>query len=74
MSPLPARNNSTSSGVSPRWTLDTAFGVDGVVLVDFYAASDGAVAAALAPDGGIIVVGTVRNGTRNQFGMVRINP
>jgi len=55
-------------------TLDTAFGVDGVVLVDFYAASDGAVAAALAPDGGIIVVGTVRNGTRNQFGMVRINP
>jgi uncharacterized delta-60 repeat protein len=53
-------------------TLDRTFGADGVVLVDFYAARDGASAVALAPDGGIIVVGSVRNGSREQFGMVRI--
>lgn len=55
-------------------TLDTAFGENGVLLVDFFGARDGAVALALQPDGKIVVVGSARNGSSDRLGMMRVNP
>lgn len=55
-------------------SLDSTFGVNGAVLVDFFGASDSATGIAIAPDGGIIAVGSARNGTSFAFGMLRIAP
>jgi len=55
-------------------SLDSTFGVNGAVLVDFFGATDSATGVATAPDGGIIAVGSARNGTSFAFGMLRIAP
>lgn len=59
---------------NPDRTLDSTFGGNGIVTVDFHGASDGASALAVAPDGGIIVVGAARNGSSVSFAMARIQP
>ncbi len=55
-------------------TLDSTFGGNGIVTVDFHGASDGASSLAVAPDGGIIVVGAARNGSSSSFAMARVQP
>jgi uncharacterized delta-60 repeat protein len=55
-------------------SIDTGFGNNGIVSVDFFAALDTAFDVVIQPGGGIIVVGAGRNGTRNRLAMVRIAP
>jgi uncharacterized delta-60 repeat protein len=55
-------------------SVDRDFGEDGVVTVDFFAGGDGANDVLLQPDGKIVAVGIVRNGSRNVLGLVRIVP
>lgn len=55
-------------------TLDTSFGTGGILLVDFFGASDGANDVAIQPDGRIVAIGVARNGTSNGLGLVRILP
>jgi uncharacterized delta-60 repeat protein len=55
-------------------TLDLSFGTNGVLLLDFFGASDGATDVVIQPDGKIVVVGVARNGTSNGLGMVRLIP
>lgn len=54
--------------------LDTTFGDGGKVTIDFFGADDGANDLIVQPDGRIIALGVVRNGTSVEFGMVRVLP
>ena len=54
--------------------LDTSFGTDGLVKVDFFGDLDIANAVVVQPDGRIVVVGSVRNGANTQLGLVRVLP
>ncbi|MCI0432100.1 MAG: hypothetical protein L0271_00430 [Gemmatimonadetes bacterium] len=55
-------------------SVDTDFGDDGVVRVDFFGGMDGAYDVLVQPDGKIVAVGAVRNGSSNVLGLVRIVP
>lgn len=55
-------------------SLDTAFGTDGIVRVDFFGAIDAAAAVAQQPDGKLIVAGLARNGTATRLALVRLMP
>lgn len=55
-------------------TLDTSFGTDGRVAVDFFGSSDGAECVAVLPDGRIVAAGLARNATVNGSGLVRLLP
>jgi len=55
-------------------TLDATFGTGGVEVHDFFGAFDGARGVALAPDGALVVGGSVRNGTTPGFGLLRLRP
>ena len=54
-------------------SLDTGFGFGGFNVVDFLGGADYARAVAVAPDGKIVLAGTVFNGARNVFGVARLN-
>lgn len=53
-------------------TLDTSFGTNGMLKVDFYGALDAAAAVAVQPDGRIVVAGVARNGSSNRLALVRV--
>jgi uncharacterized delta-60 repeat protein len=55
-------------------TVDQGFGDDGVLTVDFFGGGDGANDVLLQPDGKIVAIGIVRNGSSNVLGLVRIAP
>jgi beta-propeller uncharacterized protein DUF5122 len=55
-------------------TLDTAFGTDGRLTVDFFGAFDSAECVAVGADGRVMVGGAVRNGTSTELGLVRVIP
>ncbi|HEU4628623.1 MAG TPA: hypothetical protein VFS08_02730 [Gemmatimonadaceae bacterium] len=59
---------------NPDLSLDTSFGTDGVLTVDFFGALDDAAAVAIQPDGRIVVAGAVRNGASTRLGIVRLVP
>jgi uncharacterized delta-60 repeat protein len=54
-------------------TPDNTFGFGGFNLLDFLGGNDYALALALAPDGKLVVAGTVYNGARYVFGVARFN-
>jgi uncharacterized delta-60 repeat protein len=56
-------------------SLDPSFGASGAVYTDFYGGNDIAVAAAIQPDGRIIVVGQARSNSSNDidFAIARYN-
>jgi len=54
-------------------SVDGSFGFLGIALLDFVGNDDHARAVAIAPDGKIVVVGTVFNGAQNVFGIARFN-
>lgn len=58
----------------PDLSPDATFGTGGVQTVDFYGSTDDAAAAALQPDGRVIVVGAARNGANTRLGIVRLLP
>lgn len=53
-------------------TLDTAFGSNGVLFVD-YGTNEGAYASLFQTDGKLIVGGSTNNGTNNEFTLLRFN-
>jgi len=55
-------------------SIDTSFGIDGKVSVDFFGAIDGAEAVAVQPDGKIIVGGFARNAGTTVFALLRLLP
>jgi len=55
-------------------SVDTAFGDEGMVAVDFYEGIDSATAVAVQPDGKILVTGKVTNGTTTAMGLMRVMP
>ena len=54
--------------------LDTGFGTDGKLLIDFFAGTDAALDVVIQPDGKIVVAGSARNGSLSEFALTRINP
>ena len=58
---------------NPDGTEDGTFGFGGFNVLDFMGGEDYGNALALAPDGKIVVAGTVFNGARNVFGIARFN-
>ncbi len=54
-------------------SLDTDFGIDGIVMTDFYGLSDKASALAIQADGCIIVAGHANNNS-SEFAFARYNP
>lgn len=54
--------------------LDTAFGSNGILKIDFLGASDNAQDVVVQPDGKLIVIGNVRNGSSWDLGLARVNP
>ncbi len=59
---------------SPGGNLDTTFGSGGMVTTDFYGGSDVGYSVALQPDGRIVSVGYVHNGSNLDFGVALYNP
>lgn len=55
-------------------TLDGSFGTAGKIEVDFFGAGDVGQGIALQPDGKIVGVGQVTNGTSTDVGLVRVIP
>jgi uncharacterized delta-60 repeat protein len=55
-------------------SLDTSFASGGKLAVDFFGASDLALAVTLQPDGKLVAAGTTRNGTAGGIGLVRVLP
>jgi uncharacterized delta-60 repeat protein len=55
-------------------TLDTSFGIAGMVTVDFFGGADSGECLVIQTDGKIVVGGVARNGTSNGLGMVRLDP
>jgi uncharacterized delta-60 repeat protein len=54
--------------------LDTGFGTEGKLTVDFFSSSDGAECVAVQPDGKIVVGGFARNGASTGLGLARVLP
>ena len=59
----------TSAGV-----LDTAFGTNGLVRIDFFGGFDQAADVVIQPDGRIVAAGSAINGRQGGLGMVRLIP
>lgn len=59
---------------TPTGELDTSFGTDGVVRVDFFGQSDFANAVVVQPDGNVVVAGSVTNGASSLLGLIRVVP
>ncbi|MGH7575646.1 MAG: delta-60 repeat domain-containing protein [Longimicrobiales bacterium] len=57
---------------TPTGELDTSFGTDGLIQVDFFGDLDIANAVALQPDGKVGVAGSVRKGASTLLGLIRI--
>lgn len=55
-------------------SIDTTFGNNGVLTFDFFGAADAANDVLVQSDGKILVLGTIRNGSTNELGLVRILP
>ena len=55
-------------------TVDTTFGNNGILSVDFFGGVDEAKEVVVQPDGKLVVVGTVRNGSSWNLGLTRILP
>jgi uncharacterized delta-60 repeat protein len=55
----------------PTGGIDSSFGTGGVTLVDFFGGADAATALALAPDGKIVVAGSIQ-GARSIWGVARL--
>lgn len=55
-------------------TIDTSFGTDGMMTVDFFGGHDQANAVLIQPDGAIVAAGSAVNGTTTGLGMVRVLP
>jgi len=55
-------------------SLDTSFGSNGKVLVDFFSSADGAAALLIQPDGKIVAAGIARNANTNSLAIVRVLP
>ena len=58
---------------NPDGSVDGSFGFLGFAVFDFLGGDDYGRAVAIAPDGKIVVAGTVFNGARNVFGVARFN-
>ncbi|MCA9729538.1 MAG: hypothetical protein KC729_17760, partial [Candidatus Eisenbacteria bacterium] len=54
-------------------SVDGSFGFLGIVVLDFLGGHDYGNAVAIAPDGKIVVAGTVFNGARYVYGVARLN-
>lgn len=54
--------------------VDTTFGTNGVVAIDFFGGVDEAKDIVVQPDGKLLVIGVVRNGSSWNLGLVRLNP
>jgi uncharacterized delta-60 repeat protein len=59
---------------TPEGSLDTSFGVGGMVTTDFYSGFDEAYDLLLLPDGKILLAGSADNGTTYDFVLVRYSP
>lgn len=59
---------------NPNGSLDTNFSGDGKLIVDFGGGDNGGVALAIQPDGRIVVVGGMHNGSNNDFALYRFLP
>jgi uncharacterized delta-60 repeat protein len=55
-------------------TVDTGFGSNGILKIDFFGASDEAKDIVVQSDGKLLVVGVLRNGSNWNLGLVRILP
>jgi uncharacterized delta-60 repeat protein len=58
----------------PDGTLDGGFGSGGKLEIDFFGGSDAGTGVAVQPDGKIVGVGQVFNGTASNIGIVRVRP
>ena len=72
-------NSSTNADIGlARYTnsgaLDSTFGTDGLVQVDFFGGLDGASDVLIQPDGRIVAAGSATNGTGVGLGLVRVLP
>ncbi len=54
--------------------VDTGFGTAGLVQVDFFGATDGAMDVVVQPDGKIVAAGSARNGLATGLAIVRVLP
>jgi uncharacterized delta-60 repeat protein len=59
---------------TPAGVLDSSFGVDGMLSVDFFGSGDEARDVALQADGRLVVSGTAVNGASNGLGLIRLEP
>lgn len=59
---------------NPDLSVDTTFGTNGVVSVDFFGSTDVANDVVVQPDGRIVVGGVVRNGSSWDLGLMRATP
>jgi uncharacterized delta-60 repeat protein len=59
---------------TPTGGLETNFGTDGTLAVDFARGIDGATAIAVQPDGKVVVAGFANTGSGVSLGMIRIVP
>ena len=55
-------------------SLDTGFGTNGVLTVDFFGGRDGAEAVVQQPDGKLVVGGFAKVGTNTVFALIRLMP
>lgn len=55
-------------------TLDTSFGTDGIVAIDFFGGFDEASDVVIQPDGKILVVGELSEGLNRRVALVRVVP
>jgi uncharacterized delta-60 repeat protein len=55
-------------------SIDTTFGNNGTLTLDFFGGADGATDVAVQSDGKIVVMGVARNGSSNGLGLARILP
>lgn len=55
-------------------SVDSTFGNNGSLTIDFFGGADGATDVAVQSDGKIVVLGVARNGSTNGLGLARILP
>lgn len=60
--------------VSGDGVLDSSFGEDGLIRVDFFGGSDSPAAVEVLADGAILVAGEATNGTSRSIGMAKVLP
>jgi hypothetical protein len=60
--------------ISQAGVLDTAFGTQGLMTIDFFGANDFATAVLVQSDGRYVAGGSAKNGTTGGAGLARVNP